>query len=932
LQRTLATAAAVVTAALVVAPPALAQPDTTAPVLDAATLAPVSAVPQRNGNPPNAPSTSTGNNNWFTQAGPTVLTVTATDNVGVVKLEYSSDNGATYTEIPITAGPSVTGTASLTHQGNVTVRYRATDAAGNTARGVAANTTLNQAAAAGATAVRLQSTNGRSAGDELAINTGDNGETVQIASVISPNPPSPAPNVNLATPLTKAHAAGTAVVATPMFRTIAVPIDTQAPTASLPASVVDNRIGHSQVVTPNRTDPTPGSGQTAVRDTWLDGTWAYPLPLDASQLSLGKHTWEVGVNDNAGNASRVKFTFLVTTSFADIDALLTRWGTAGTLDADAVTALRAKLSAAKAASDADDAVAAIGQLEAFVAEARTVSDAKARDLLITDGQELIRVERGLPDPAVPSDLGTTSTPYPGAPRHPYVRPAMPSSNPNATFRVLVISQRSDGFRHPAIEDGHVLIQQLGKQHGFDVDVWDYSYPEESLNDTPFTSAADLAKYKVIIGNSSVGLNTFRTAYTMKDGTVVNEQEAFEGYIRNGGGFVAIHGADDSMRTWPFYRDMLGGTFRAHPGNAGGFGTDCGSCYWAELITEDNTHPATAGFAKRFSVADELYQFDRKPRPYVHPLLLLNEDTYRTGIGVTGTGAVEGGDHPITYCSNYKGGRMFAQVLGHNWQLFTDTPWFEQTIREAIFTTAGLKPANCVTHREVGELVADELAAGGLTAAAAASATDLVNAAYDKYATLQQSGYSSSLTEIDALRALAQDPASGTAASRAKLLAKAQELKDWMGVLLGSVSAPGGPSGVVPATLSLSLGSAATFGAFTPGVARTYTAGTTANVISTAGDATLSVADPSATATGRLVNGSFSLATPLQANATSALGAGGALAAVGGSSNPTSLLTYSGPASNDAVTLSFSQSIGANEALRTGSYSKSLTFTLSTTTP
>ena len=58
----------------------------------------------------------------------------------------------------------------------------------------------------------------------------------------------------------------------------------------------------------------------------------------------------------------------------------------------------------------------------------------------------------------------------------------------------------------------------------------------------------------------------------------------------------------------------------------------------------------------------------------------------------------------------------------------------------------------------------------------------------------------------------------------------------------------------------------------------------------------------------------------------------ALAGVGGSSSPTSLLTYSAPASNDAVSLTFSQAIGANEALRTGSYSKSLTFTLSTTTP
>ena len=68
---------------------------------------------------------------------------------------------------------------------------------------------------------------------------------------------------------------------------------------------------------------------------------------------------------------------------------------------------------------------------------------------------------------------------------------------------------------------------------------------------------------------------------------------------------------------------------------------------------------------------------------------------------------------------------------------------------------------------------------------------------------------------------------------------------------------------MPATLSLTLGPAATFGAFTPGVAKTYTASTTANVISTAGDAALTVADPSRDAPGRLVNGTFSLAQPLQ---------------------------------------------------------------------
>ncbi len=75
--------------------------------------------------------------------------------------------------------------------------------------------------------------------------------------------------------------------------------------------------------------------------------------------------------------------------------------------------------------------------------------------------------------------------------------------------------------------------------------------------------------------------------------------------------------------------------------------------------------------------------------------------------------------------------------------------------------------------------------------------------------------------------------------------------------------------------------------------RTTRRSTTANVISTAGDAALSVADPAPTNTGHLVNGTFSLPSALQAKASSAAGTGGALADVGGSANPTSLLTYSG---------------------------------------
>ena len=70
-----------------------------------------------------------------------------------------------------------------------------------------------------------------------------------------------------------------------------------------------------------------------------------------------------------------------------------------------------------------------------------------------------------------------------------------------------------------------------------------------------------------------------------------------------------------------------------------------------------------------------------------------------------------------------------------------------------------------------------------------------------------------------------------------------------------------------------------------------------------------------------------------ASATGTGGTGAAGGAVGGSAAPTTLLTYAGPVSQrSALTLTFKQTIGANEPLRTGTYSKTLTFTLSTTAP
>jgi hypothetical protein len=143
---------------------------------------------------------------------------------------------------------------------------------------------------------------------------------------------------------------------------------------------------------------------------------------------------------------------------------------------------------------------------------------------------------------------------------------------------------------------------------------------------------------------------------------------------------------------------------------------------------------------------------------------------------------------------------------------------------------------------------------------------------------------------------------------------------------------GDVDGEVPATLNLAVGTAAAFSPFTPGLGRDYLASMAATVTSSAADALLTVTDPSTTATGHMVNGAFALPQALQAKAASAGGVGGDYAAIGGSASPTQLLAYAGPVSNDAVTIDFKQSIGSSDALRTGTYAKTLTFTLSTTQP
>src|SRR6478735_5850557 len=300
---------AAVAAALVPASGAAAQTaDTTAPALTAATLDPAAFTGLRSP--------------WY--RGPVKVSFAATDDVAVSKLQYSLDNGVTWIDAPIAPGPSVSSVVTITQEGNTSVRYRALDAAGNVSPGIApapANTTLNAASAAGATSVRLASTNGRAAGDKLTIDTGAGQETATIATIVTPAPAAPAPNVTLTAALANAHAAGVAVVAqppTPAYRLVTVAIDTKAPVVAYP-TLTDGPITAASMLTSTLTDPTPGSSGTGLnvpfyQQLWLDGKRVNAAPIKLFDLANGVHSVRSWVNDQAGNASYYTQTFTLSTA------------------------------------------------------------------------------------------------------------------------------------------------------------------------------------------------------------------------------------------------------------------------------------------------------------------------------------------------------------------------------------------------------------------------------------------------------------------------------------------------------------------------------------------------------------------------------------------------------------------------------------------
>jgi type 1 glutamine amidotransferase len=237
------------------------------------------------------------------------------------------------------------------------------------------------------------------------------------------------------------------------------------------------------------------------------------------------------------------------------------------------------------------------------------------------------------------------------------------------FSALIFSKTA-AFRHTeCIPQGTVAIAQMAASHGFEVDATE--------NAALFTDE-NLANYDVVI-------------FLCTTGDVLNagQQAAFERFIQAGGGYAGIHSASDTEYDWPWYGGLVGAYFRDHPGVPGvnqqfQIGT---------MNVEDRHTPATRKLGTTWTREEEWYNFRTNPRDAVHVLLSVDESTYDPrGYSVPG-GSPPMGDHPISWCHDYDGGRSFYTALGHK-GVYWEEPKLLAHVLGGIEMAAGVKQFDC----------------------------------------------------------------------------------------------------------------------------------------------------------------------------------------------------------------------------------------------
>lgn len=217
----------------------------------------------------------------------------------------------------------------------------------------------------------------------------------------------------------------------------------------------------------------------------------------------------------------------------------------------------------------------------------------------------------------------------------------------ADFRVLVFSKTA-GFRHDSIPAGIAAIRELGKAGSFEV---------EATEDAGAFTRENLERFAAVVFLNTTG-----------DVLARAQEEAFEAFISEGGGYVGVHSAADTEYDWEWYGSLVGAYFKTHPKIQEGVN-----------VVEDRSHPSTHHLPDRWRRTDEWYCYRSSPRERVRVLVSLDETTYE--------GGSMGADHPISWCQEFGGGRSWYTGGGHTAESYTE-PAFSAHLLGGILWAAG----------------------------------------------------------------------------------------------------------------------------------------------------------------------------------------------------------------------------------------------------
>jgi len=228
----------------------------------------------------------------------------------------------------------------------------------------------------------------------------------------------------------------------------------------------------------------------------------------------------------------------------------------------------------------------------------------------------------------------------------------------APIRVMLLDGQSAGTYHDWQHVTPVLKKELEEAGLFQVDV--VTAPPSDEDFSQFNP--NFAKYGVVVLN-----------YDGPDWPAALKA-SFENYVKNGGGLVVVHAADNAFPQWAAFNQMIGvGGWRARdeksgpmwhyvngkivpdytPGPAGSHGARLPF----QVAVREPGHPILKGLPPVWMHAgDELYARLRGPGENMAVLATAYSDPANNGTGH---------DEPILMALDYGKGRVFHTTIGHD---------------------------------------------------------------------------------------------------------------------------------------------------------------------------------------------------------------------------------------------------------------------------